>query len=270
MKRMRKIMICICMMLAVALDCSADGKTYYRFEGKMGGKVSVVIAFQVSEDYDDLAAGYIYYPKAKNPAPILLVGNKLADNRFMLREYQPDGKITGDLYFQIANEDAADGPTISEGEWSNQQSDATYSLTTLSSPYDMARTQMYMPDWYEDPMVCEDPAHIGREYSYQIWHLGSQDWMGGHVSFRGAGKNKLHFDICNAPSHIAEGKSDPGRPAVLEGSEFEYKDVNECGYSFHCTIFKKFLVINTTSGYDTLDCFGAFTAFDAVYIKTKD
>ena len=98
--------------------------------------------------------------------------------------------------------------------------------------------------------------------------------MGGTVTFRGAGKHKLHFKVCNAPSNIAEGESEPNRPAELAPytyNTFEYKDVNECGYSFSAHFFKKFVVLKSTSNNDpsSLNCFGMNVAFDGVYIKTK-
>ena len=54
------------------------------------------------------------------------------------------------------------------------------------------------------------------------------------LCFSGTCKDKVAFDICNAPSNIADGKSAPGRPAVLEGNHFKYDNVNECGYGFEC------------------------------------
>ena len=45
----------------------------YRFDAKLDGKIPVNIVFQKTDD-DDIVAGYIYYPKAKHPAPILIAG----------------------------------------------------------------------------------------------------------------------------------------------------------------------------------------------------
>lgn len=258
-------------LLLFSVHSQADGYTYYHFAGKMGDKVQVEIAFQESDDFDDYpVAGYIYYPKASHPAPILIVGRRMADNWFSFNEYQPDGSITGMLSMKLDCFDCADGPVVKEGEWTNPKTDAKFSLTTLRSPDDFDSTQMYMPDWYEDPLVVADPAHIAKEYSYKTWHIGMKDWMGGSVVFRAAGKNKLHFNISNVPSNIAEGKSAAGRPAVLDGSEFTYERVNDCGYGFRCMIFEKFLVIDSTTGPDTFDCFGAHTTLAGVYIKTGD
>ena len=99
-----------------------------------------------------------------------------------------------------------------------------------------------------------------------------QESEGGNVKFRGAGKYKLHFEVSNVPGNIAEGRSEPDRPAVLGETThdyFYYENVNECGYGFSAHFFKKFVVLKTTTGRETLDCFGMGAAFDGVYIKVK-
>ena len=257
-------------MLFVALQTWADGYTYYYFTGKMGGKVTVEIAFQKYVDEEDgIVAGYILYPKAKNPAPILLVGYQMVDNWFHLDEYQPDGTITGWLNFQVGNEDAADGPTIQEGEWTNPKTGAEFSLTTLRSPYDMDRTPMYLPDWLNNPLEEASPENICGEYLYQQWNRNWDTMMGGTASFKPAGSNKVTFYVQNSPQNIAEGSSEEGRPAVLDGNVFTYNQVNECGYGFKATFFKKFVVLQSTTGGETFRCFGNGASFDGVYIKME-
>ena len=123
-----------------------------------------------------------------------------------------------------------------------------------------------------DYLDYEDPQNIGREYVYSVWNPRYGSMMGGNVKFRGAGKYKLHFEVSNAPGNIAEGKSAPERPAVLgEGTHdyFYYENVNECGYGFSAHFFKKFVVLKSTTKYETFGCFGMGVAFDGVYIKVK-
>ena len=45
--------------------------------------------------------------------------------------------------------------------------------------------------------------------------------------------------------------------------------MNDCGYGFSAHFFKKFVVLKTTTKYDTLGCFGMGVAFDGVYMKVK-
>jgi len=267
---MKRLIFTTCLVLLAVVQSWADGYTYYYFKGKMGGKITVELAFETFLDEEEgLAAGYILYPNAKHPAPILLVGYHQRDGFFHFSEYQPDGTVTGWLNFQVGGEDYADGPVILDGTWTNPKTEADYSLKTLKSPYDMARTQGYMPDWFVSPLEYESPDNLGRYYTYQQWNRNYKEMMGGHVELRGAGKNKVHFDICNVPQNIAEGSSEPGRPAVLNGPEFTYDNVNECGYGFKATFFKKFVVIESTTEYRTFECFGMGATFEGVYIKTK-
>ena len=166
--------------------------------------------------------------------------------------------------------DEATGPYIAEGEWTNPKTGKSFALKDMQS-YNYYHGLSYAPDWFDHPVYQRaDPSKVGKRYSYKQWHAGYNDYMGGHVAFRAAGKNKVAFEICNAPSNIAEGKSAPGRPAVLEEGYFKYDNVNECGYGFECQIYDKYLVITSTTDPKTFDCFGAFTTFEGVYIKVEE
>jgi hypothetical protein len=49
---------------------------YHGFKALLNGKIAVEVAFETAENNGEwLTAGYIYYPKAKNPAPILIVND---------------------------------------------------------------------------------------------------------------------------------------------------------------------------------------------------
>lgn len=232
----------------------------YRFDASLDGKYPVTIVFQRNDD--DIIGGYIYYQKAK--VPILIVGSvmKYEDTEYYhLNEYQPDGIVTGNILLSrnVNDEDQHDW----QGTWTNPKTRKEMTLTAISY-------SRIVPKWFTKSVLKpEDPGNIAREYSFQEWNIGSEDYMGGHISFRAVGKNKVHFECCNVRHNIAEGSSEQGRPAVLNGNKFEYRDVNECGYGFRATFFPRFLVINTITDYPTLDCFGANASFEGVYIKTK-
>ena len=96
--------------------------------------------------------------------------------------------------------------------------------------------------------------------------------LGGNVKFSRAGEHKLNFEVSNCFQNIAEGKNSPDRPAELGQYTYDffyYENVNECGYGFSAHFFKKFVVLRTISGYDTLGCFGMGASFDGVYMKVK-
>ena len=72
-----------------------------------------------------------------------------------------------------------------------------------------------------------------------------------------------------SPRNIAEGKSEKGRPAVLNGNYFVYNDVNECGYGFEVYFYPQFMVARNTTDFETFGCFGMGATLGGVYIKKK-
>jgi len=233
-----------------------------RYDAKLDGRISVIIVFQRNEA--GTVAGYIYYPKAKNPAPIMIVGRATNYNGvdiYSLSEFQPDGKVSGFISLQHSGDGRWDDKV--EGTWTNPKTEKQMKITDVV----FSRT---CPKWFTRSLLTpEDPGNIGREYSFQQWRQGYDDYMGGHITFRAAGKNKVHFECANVVRNIAEGKSEEGRPAVLNGNVFEYRDVNECGYGFKATFYPKFVVLDSVTEGETLDCFGAWSSFTGIYIKVK-
>ena len=68
--------------LLLAATAHADVLGVYSFEGTLGDKIPVKLKFAVNGD--EIAVGEIYYPKAKNPAPILVVGQPTANGWYYL------------------------------------------------------------------------------------------------------------------------------------------------------------------------------------------
>jgi hypothetical protein len=94
---MKKVLLFFSLMLAIAAQADVLGE--YSFEGTLGDKIPVRLKFAVNGE--EIAVGEIYYPKAKNPAPILVVGSPTNDEGwYYLKEYQSDGTITGTMLFQ--------------------------------------------------------------------------------------------------------------------------------------------------------------------------
>jgi len=248
--------------LMIAMTVKADVLGEYSFEGTLGDNIPVKLKFCVNGD--EIAVGEIYYPKAKNPAPILVVGGFIDDWGYYLNEYQEDGTITGCMTFKIAGEDDADGPYIEEGTWTNPRTGKSFKMKNMSSNQEMIDVTKYLD--------YEKPENIGSEYVYSKWNENYQAMVGGTVKFTRAGEHQLHFEVSNCPQNIAEGKSAPDRPAELGQYTYDffyYENVNECGYGFSAHFFKKFVVLTTTSGNETLGCFGMGAAFDGVYMKVK-
>ena len=233
-----------------------------RIDAQLDGRIPVFIVFQTTSDH--IVAGYIYYPKAKHPAPILIAGTvgRFDDKLYYaLDEYQADGTISGTIRMNTPNN--PDYFSDMEGTWTNPKTQKEMKLTSM-------RFSNEMPTWFTQSLLTpEDPGNIGREYSFQQWHPGYESMMGGNITFRAAGKNKVHFECANVRHNIADGKSSEGRPAVLNGTTFEYREVNECHYGFRATFFPRFVVLTTITQNPTLDCFGMGASFDGIYIKVK-
>lgn len=225
----------------------------YAFEGTLGGKTQVRLAFEVNSV--DIAAGAIYYPKAKNPAQILMVGSSGGNGMYYLRECQDNGYVTGYLTLEIKNGKLT-------GVWINPKTDKELAFTNMKS--------ISFPEGFGGKLVPESPDHIGKEYGYTQYNRNYEEDMGGTATFIAAGKNRVHFKISNCPQNIAEGESEKGRPAVLEGNHFKYLHVNECDYGFEAYFYPRFVVLKSVTDYETFECFGQYATFQGAYIKTKE
>ena len=257
---MKRILVLITAMV-LTLATYADVLAEYSFDGTLGDNIPFSVKFCVNGD--EIAIGEIYYPKAKHPAPILLVGS-MTETGYYMREYQSDGTVTGTLIFSIDDDEDGKEPHLASGVWINPRTQKEFKLKNVN----------FNDEYIDVPYFLdyEDPQNIGREYSYSVWNSSYKAMMGGNVKFRGAGKNKLHFEVSNCAHNIAEGKSAPDRPAVLgeyTRNYFVYENVNECGYGFSAYFFKKFVVLKSTTDYSTFGCFGMGATFDGVYIKVK-
>ena len=224
----------------------------HAFQGTLDGKTSVRLAFEVNGD--DIVAGHIYYPKAAHPAPIMIVGFRHDTNDYHLNEYQANGEITGLIDFTISKGRLS-------GTWTNPRTEKELKFTRMNS--------IAFPKGFGGLLIPEDPGKLGHEYSFDLYHTGIKELMGGSVRLKAAGKNKVHFECGNVRHNIAEGGSETGRPAELKGNKFEYRDVNECGYGFSATFYPRFVVLNTITDNESLECFGMGAAFDGIYIKVK-
>ena len=101
---MRKIVSLLLFFYAVSLAAQEE---IHSFKGKLNGKIAFELVYGY---YGNRCAGYMYYPNAKSPAPILVVGHPLktdpkdphADNLYRegFEEYQPDGEMTGKMDIQ--------------------------------------------------------------------------------------------------------------------------------------------------------------------------
>ena len=118
----------------------------YRIDAKLDGRISVNIVFQKDEKGN--VGGYIYYPRARRPAPILVKGTvskRGGTDHYSLKEYQPDGSITGEISLSIKSDEYYYGGTIS-GEWTNPQTKKSMKLDSLVFSREM-------PNWFTDSVL---------------------------------------------------------------------------------------------------------------------
>ena len=72
---MRKILSLLLVVSAVCVKAQ-DTSKHHVFKALLNGRIAVEVAFETAENNGEwLTAGYIFYPKAKNPAPILIVSD---------------------------------------------------------------------------------------------------------------------------------------------------------------------------------------------------
>lgn len=106
---MRKVVSLLFFFYAASM--AAQNEIHF-FKGKLNGKTAfeLVYGYQSVGENDYRCAGYMYYPNAKTPAPILVVGHPLKANpkdpnydnlyREVFEEYQPNGEMTGKMDIQ--------------------------------------------------------------------------------------------------------------------------------------------------------------------------
>ena len=160
-------------LLLVALTTSAQVDKYLEnhiFVGTMNGKIPVEVAWQ--SNLDGRMAGYIYYPNASKPAPILIVGHygkvnpKERNSEFLNRvdftEYQKDGSITG--RFTLVFTEVEGDYEFVRGEWTNP-------TTGKKLPLKM-ESRFELPSWF---VVTPNALTLPDRSAYTFHHSFTKD-----------------------------------------------------------------------------------------------
>ena len=162
------------LMLLCATTLAAQNYVYdefHTFKGMLNGKIAFELAFQQSrQDGESLCAGYIYYPNAKNPAPILIVGKYLeADindpayenlEHVAFTEYQPDGEITGKIDFEYYEVEG--DYTFKKGTWTNPGNGRRFQMTNTDSFFEKVSW------WPGTPAMLTAPSRKAYTYKYHF------------------------------------------------------------------------------------------------------
>ena len=181
---MRKnVLFILFLLLSCATMLQAqDIREYLGFKGLLNGKTAVELVYSYDSNKGDwIGAGYIYYPNAKAPAPILIVadwGNEKnvqpeEDGMFRKRlvEYQPDGEITGIIYLTCAE---VEGDfQVLDGQWKNPTTGRIMKFTDIEEIREK-------PSWYPgDPAVFTAPRRDEWKFLYRLFNELDEDseWM---------------------------------------------------------------------------------------------
>lgn len=160
-------------LLLVTLTASAQVDKYLEnhiFVGTMNGKIPVEVAWQ--SNLDGRMAGYIYYPNASKPAPILIVGhygrvnpkerNSEYLNRVDFTEYQKDGSITG--RFTLVFTEVEGDYEFVRGEWTNP-------TTGKKLPMKM-QSRFELPGWF---VMTPNALTLPDRSAYTFHHSFTKD-----------------------------------------------------------------------------------------------
>lgn len=141
------------------------------------GKIPVEVMFQTTQNQDGewMTAGYLYYPKAKNPAPILIVEGWYPEKQIVSKdenetvsrftEYQPDGERTGILY--VTYVEVEGDFQMRRASWKNPTTGKVLQLSNFEETREL-------PSWYPGaPKVLSAPTRI--EWQTKVRVYNSED-----------------------------------------------------------------------------------------------
>ena len=205
---MKTILSLILLLCATATTVAQPNVENRGFKAVMNGKIPVEVVIQTAYNkYDNnwMTAGYLYYPKAKNPAPILIVGDwgkekpilPKEDNFYSIRlvEYQPNGEITGLLY--VTYSEVEGDYEIRKASWKNP---TTGRILQLSQIEEMRE----LPAWYpKTPAVLSAPPRKQWKCLYHVYNTDNEDseWVNTlKVTFKADDKEMMtvHEDLVGA------------------------------------------------------------------------
>ena len=180
---MRKYVLSLMMICAVCVSAQDYAETH-GFKAVMNGKIAVEVFFQMDlKDDGWQRAGYIYYPNAKAPAPILIVENwgdekpKDSDDDYTYEcrfvEYQPNGEVTGILYLTCMQEEGFF--QMKKGSWKNPNTGRVMALTDFEESGEL-------PAWWPGaPAVIGAPKREAWKFLYKLADkyddTGDSEWM---------------------------------------------------------------------------------------------
>jgi hypothetical protein len=224
--------------LAATAEESGWAATY---AGKLDGKIEVDVQVH---GLGDVARGTLTYKKSGKP--ILVLGAFHTDGTFFLREYQPDGNVTGVL-------SGIEKTQKLTGSWYAPGTDKEMKLELAAVTVQEEGTVAW-------PYAAQQ---VVGEYGY---HYGKDGPRGSIVVKQAGDKVRFAIECVNgAPGHnmamIEEAE------AVLTGSELHYK-MPEMDCEFKIQFFDGFAVVSHVD--ERTDCeFGNGAGIEGDFVKLK-
>lgn len=207
------------------------------------------IELALQSDSNFHCAGYVLYPESE---PMLVAGSwdsfygddgSGEYHEIRLKEYQPDGTITGTFIINLENSGDDEGYIFSAAE-RNYISHSEDEEDTTAPIIDVTCTEE-MPEWFtESPFVPANYDDIATHYFYELYGPDAY----GEVLIEKLGDGKFTFhaeDVLDDSYVVNEMKNEEDRPAQMQGNTFKYENVNDCGYTLHGFFYKKFLILDT-------------------------
>lgn len=169
MRKFAAFLMLLCTTMLAAQNYVYD--EFHIFKGMLNGKIAFEMAFLESQkNGEPRCAGYIYYPNAKTPAPILIVGKYLktdpkvpnSENLYHMafEEYQPDGEMTGKIdleYYEVEGD-----YTFKKGTWINPNNARRLPMTNTKSVFEK-------PSWWPGtPATLTAPKRDAYTYKYHF------------------------------------------------------------------------------------------------------
>lgn len=217
--------------------------TKTNLSGKINGKIEA--SLELYQAGDVIRGSIIYKTSGK---PILVLGTEGENGSIFLREFLPDGKISGGMSGEFNGEKFS-------GSWYGNDKDLELEMNVTKQTEDV--------EWPFDVT-----GSVAGEYAYHFPEESTGDpGAAGTLKVKQSGdKITFSFDCINGPPaySIATVENTDG---ILEGNTVEAK-LPDLDCEFTIQFFKGFAMVHQKNGY--LDCgFGNGAGIEGEYIKVR-
>ncbi len=237
----------------------------------------IPVEFSLVTDGNGTAAGYVKYTRVKGGYPIMVVGrwdeypsegDEPNYHNLIVSEYMPDGLLTGNWLIHLRETPVKGRYRFVDGTWTSADGEVKRELKDVT-------VFAHLPDYFDKTLLT--PAtreEMGNSYEYGVYGEtveGFKSWRGGTANIMFYDNGKIGAEVDNAEplrTGFAYVYCGQDKAATLMGNVAEFRDVNDCHYSFRITFFKKFIEVFTTHGVRRSDhCFTGGNILDGIYIK---